>query len=78
MRIIKNICLLLVVVLFFVTLGIVGGNEQGEISDKDMFIWSSITCAIAIILAAIANKIEERDYLAEEEYEELLRKEKNK
>ncbi len=78
MNIIKNICLLLVVVLFFVVLGIVGGNEQGEISDKDMFIWSSILGAIAVVLAAIANKIEERDYLTEEEYEELLRKEGEK
>ena len=78
MKIIKNICLLLVIVLFFIVLGIVGGNEQGEISDKDMFIWSSVLGAIAFVFAAIANKIEERDYLTEEEYEELLRKEGEK
>lgn len=78
MKVIKNICLLLVFVLFFIVLGIVGGNEQGEISDKDMFIWSSVLGAIAVVLAAIANKIEERDYLTEEEYEELLRKEGEK
>ena len=75
MKVIEGICVSLIVVLIFVTLGIVGGNEQGEISNKDMMIWTAITIGISLVLAFVAHKIEERDYLTEEEYEELRRKE---
>lgn len=77
-KIVQAIAGLVMFVCFMLTLGFVGGNEIGELSNKDMMIRTSISNGVMIAAGFIVHKIEESEYLTKEEYEELLRKEEEK
>lgn len=63
-------------VTFIAMLGIVGGNEQGTISNADMMKGAGICSGILLLSGFICQKIEERNYLTEEEYKKLIEKER--
>ena len=77
-KLVELFCVIVMVVSFLLTLGLVGSNEQGDLPDKDMMIGTLITSGVMFVAGYIAHKIEESDYLTEEEYEELLKKEAGK
>ena len=77
-KLVELFCVIVMVISFLLTLGLVGSNEQGDLSDKDMIIGTLITNGVMLVAGYIAHKIEESDYLTEEEYEELLKKEAGK
>ena len=77
-KLVELFCVIVMVISFLLTLGLVGSNEQGDLPDRDMMIGTLITSGVMFVAGYIAHKIEESDYLTEEEYEELLKKEAGK
>lgn len=77
-KFIRGIAATVAVLMFFLTLGIVGGNEQGTISNGDMMLYAGLSELVLFASLFVLYKTDGTQYMTEEEYEELLRKEGRK
>ncbi len=57
-KVIETVCVIVMTVCFFLVIGIVGGNEQGTISNANTIIWSLVVSAAIWVSGWILSRLE--------------------